>query len=354
MKLREHLSKQEVFNFHRFLVILCVDMVRKIKRGEKDENVQFKELPSRRKSRAASVVSGSLSGAFVSACIQPLDVIRTRMQADAACGSLVSTSNVVGNIFKEGGLPAFWRGTQPTVIRLGIGAGLHFFFLESLKPVFETYDSSGNLRLSSVGAAVTGGLSRALAAFVSCPITVVKTRMEYGGTVATIPRYKNTLQGLGTIAREEGLRGLYRGIVPTVLSNAPFSALYYLFYTRLRDNFKTSHDPSAVVNFASGTVAAIAATLITQPADVIRTRMQLNLTKDSMASGITGHVSVGGASLQSVFRQVTASQGTRGLLVGAAPRIMKRTLQTALVWTLYEELAPRFHSAAERMNLARN
>lgn len=26
---------------------------------------------------------------------------------------------------------------------------------------------------------------------------------------------------------------------------------------------------------------------------------------------------------------------------GAAPRILKRTVQTALVWTLYEELVPR-------------
>jgi solute carrier family 25 protein 38 len=29
------------------------------------------------------------------------------------------------------------------------------------------------------------------------------------------------------------------------------------------------------------------------------------------------------------------------LAAGAAPRILKRTLQTALVWTLYEELVPR-------------
>lgn len=31
-------------------------------------------------------------------------------------------------------------------------------------------------------------------------------------------------------------------------------------------------------------------------------------------------------------------------LVGAAPRVLKRTLQTALVWTLYEELLPRLTS----------
>ncbi len=39
----------------------------------------------------------------------------------------------------------------------------------------------GGSRLSSVNAALTGGLSRALASTLLCPVTVVKTRMEYGG-----------------------------------------------------------------------------------------------------------------------------------------------------------------------------
>merc|ERR1719183_283432 len=91
------------------------------------------------KSKIASAMSGSVSGALVSACVQPLDVIRTRMQADSARGlAKVSTVKTFQGIVRSGGIRDLWRGTQPTVIRLGIGAGLHFFFLESLKPIFET------------------------------------------------------------------------------------------------------------------------------------------------------------------------------------------------------------------------
>ena len=83
------------------------------------------------------------------------------------------------------------------MIRLGVGAGLHFFFLESLKPLFETRDEWGRPRLSPMGAVLTGGLSRAMAALVSCPITVVKTRMEYVGSAdvvnRSVPVYKNTV-----------------------------------------------------------------------------------------------------------------------------------------------------------------
>lgn len=65
------------------------------------------------------------------------------------------------------------------------------------------------------------GIARALASTLLCPVTVVKTRMEYGGAGAV--RYKDTWDALSSIARAEGPRGLFRGLVPTVMTTAPFS-----------------------------------------------------------------------------------------------------------------------------------
>lgn len=53
------------------------------------------------------------------------------------------------------------------------------------------------------------------------------------------------------------------------------AALYYMFYSNLKDRLSSQERPQAVVNFTSGTVAAVAATVLTQPADVVRTRMQV-------------------------------------------------------------------------------
>lgn len=297
-------------------------------------------VPAPKKSKLASVVSGALSGAVVSSCVQPLDVIRTKMQADSARGIARSTAQTISLISREGGgILAFWRGTQPTVVRLAIGAALHFSLLESIKPMFETRQADGTMRMTAWGAAITGGLSRGLAAMVSSPITLVKTRMEYVPSPgSTMPQYRNTVHALVTIGRSEGIRGLYRGLGPTVLANAPFSALYYTFYTRLQDRLRDQGTlPSTAVNFASGAVAAIAATLITQPADVVRTRVQLGFAQQA----------TGSRSIVSVLQHVMASQGFKGLLVGAGPRIVKRTLQTALVWTLYEEFMPLLTKAGQ-------
>ena len=37
-----------------------------------------------------------------------------------------------------------------------------------------------------------------------------------------------------SIARQESPAGLFRGLGPTVLTNAPFSALYYMFYRQMQ------------------------------------------------------------------------------------------------------------------------
>ena len=128
------------------------------------------------------------------------------------------------------------------------------------------------------------------------PVTLVKTRMEYGGPNHI--KYNNTAHALATIARSEGPSGLFRGLWPTVLTNAPFSALYYMIYTKLKVVLGSWHSNnntgwnSTAVNFVSGVCAATAATLLTQPTDVVRTRMQLGLPGAAKgdALGTLGHV----------------------------------------------------------------
>ena len=55
-----------------------------------------------------------------------------------------------------------------------------------------------------------------------------KINSEASGTKATY--YKNSFQAVKIIAREEGIRGIYRGYAATLLSFGPFSALYFTFY----------------------------------------------------------------------------------------------------------------------------
>ena len=68
--------------------------------------------------------------------------------------------------------------------------------------------------------------------------------------------------------------------------------------------------PTAMINFFSGAAASMAATLLTQPADIIRTHMQLGLSR-------------GGAqrlgSIQTL--QAILKLGPKAVFAGVAPRV---------------------------------
>ena len=52
----------------------------------------------------AWLLQGAMAGAVVSACVQPLDVLRTRMQADAAAGRLQGSIGTLRMLLLEGGM----------------------------------------------------------------------------------------------------------------------------------------------------------------------------------------------------------------------------------------------------------
>ena len=72
--------------------------------------------------------------------------------------------------------------------------------------------------------------------------------------------------------------------------------------------------------FFAGAVAGGAATFLTHPPDVLRTRVQLGRPSAS-------------------FVKIVTEEGVRALWVGSFPRILRRTLQQAMTWSLYEHVA---------------
>lgn len=81
------------------------------------------------------------------------------------------------------------------------------------------------------------------------------------------------------------------------------------------------------VNFTCGIFAGILASLVTQPADVIKTHMQLSPVKSQWIGQV--------ATL--IFK----NHGLRGFFHGSVPRALRRTLMAAMAWTVYEEMMAR-------------
>lgn len=143
--------------------------------------------------------------------------------------------------------------------------------------------------------------------------------------------HPNAVKAIAIIGRNEGLKGLYSGLLATIVRDAPYSGLYLLFYNRMRHRISDWQGPGGSsylsVNFLAGAIAGAGATLLTHPPDVVRTRMQL---ENKIHTGIF-----------SVVRHVYQTHGIRGFFAGVLPRAGRRALHQAFSWTLFEELMRR-------------
>ena len=258
-------------------------------------------------------LAGSLSGTCSTLLFQPLDLVKTRVQQSGA-GSGASLVRVISAVVSQDSLRGLWRGLAPSLVRTVPGVGLYFSSMHHMKT------SLCEGPPSAIQSAMIGCTARAFAASVMIPFTVIKTRFE-----SRVYNYSSTAHALGSILQAEGLRGLARGLGPTLVRDVPFSGLYLMFYEQLKTwvpEEVTRTQTSAAVHFSCGLVAGLLASLVTQPADVIKTRLQLS-------SGLR----ITGAVLE-IYRE----RGLGGFTTGLVPRSMRRTLMAALAWTVYERM----------------
>lgn len=264
--------------------------------------------------------SGSCSGIICTALLQPLDVIKTRLQNPALSFGSHSTGSriipIVANVIKHEQISGLWKGTTPALMRSVPGIGLYFCCLEYVKTRFfhkKTPSPSESILI--------GVIARGMAGATLMPMTVVKTRFESG-----VYQYSGVMVALQDIFHHEGIRGLTRGMVPTIFRDAPYAGIYFMFYNQAKsvvpkDIYSTYTSP---VNFTCAVISSTLASLVTQPPDVFKTQLQLYPNKYS--------------GMWSVVVQVYLRHGILGYFQGIVPRLMRRTLVAAISWTLYEKV----------------
>jgi len=298
--------------------------------------MEGKSAPNKNpKDNLLHIAAGSTSGAVGALIVQPLDVIKTRQQQAlfndiklktgllkdlTSIPKYKGTVDTVRTILKEEGTLGLWKGTSPTMLRVVPGAGLYFFFLHHITDYLRTDQDKA---LTATSALLAGSVARTTVSITLLPITVVKTRFEGLGT----NYYKGTFDALRTIATKEGTRGLFSGLWPTVLRDAPFSGLYYLFYDKIKRRLLEGQSmPDTMVHITAGTVAGIIATVITHPQDVIKTRLQFENASSTRST------------MSKVIKEMSKEGGARAFYKGLFPRLIRRPLVAAITWTIYEAM----------------
>lgn len=143
------------------------------------------------------------------------------------------------------------------------------------------------------------------------------------------PRMNGFLHGSSVIAREQGIRGFFKGFVPTTARQAANSAVRFSTYTWLKQAAESYTSPGerlgTVSTFGLGAIAGAVTVYSTQPIDTVKTRMQSleakKLYKNSIQCG------------WSIFK----NEGVLTLWSGATPRLGRLVLSGGIVFAGYEK-----------------
>ncbi|PNY10000.1 mitochondrial folate transporter/carrier [Trifolium pratense] len=158
---------------------------------------------------------------------------------------------------------------------------------------------------------------------ISYPLDLVQTRLKVndGRLFSQIPRYNNTAHAIFTIARLEGLKGLYTGFHSWALGITISTGLVVLYGSV---KAKQIHDMSSEEMFFAGALLC----LCTNPIVVVKTRLQLQ-TPLHQARPYSG--------LYDAFMTIKREEGFSALFRGIVPGLFVVSY-IAIHVTVYEEL----------------
>lgn len=192
----------------------------------------------------ASAVS---AGAISDVLVNPMFVVRTRLQTEAVhnlvsiAASVPRKSTIVQTVrqlYAEGGLPTFWRGMTANLLGL-THVAVQFPVYEQLKATLRTRKqrllaeggSNTTVEESAVDLLIASGLSKMTASLLTYPHEVVRSRMMDARTSAGVG-FIDTCQKIYTV---EGIGGFYAGLSVSLVRVIPNTMLTFLVYeTTLR------------------------------------------------------------------------------------------------------------------------
>lgn len=340
--------------------------------------------------------SSTVGAAVTATVVTPLDVVKVRVQSHVCIpvggvtpcadpGHVSGSWDAMRLILRTEGVRGLWRGLNITLLLAIPTTGMYFTFYDALRTTLPLSDKVKEQH-PWVATSVAGAVARMVSATVVSPLELARTNLQAGS------QYKSVFGVLHDVRCRYGIAAWWRGLGPTLVRDAPFSAIYWSSYELLKSE-KRSPLPKRMFRpgnelltyLAAGVGAGSLAALCTIPADVVKTRRQTGLMGDFLqpdmttqqhmhvhnhlhhhhhrhhaparssvsamtqcvdgchtttAASSTGKATASGAGRGvtsiGVVQEIIATEGLRGLFKGVGPRMAKIAPACAIMMGTFE------------------
>lgn len=178
------------------------------------------------------IFSASCAGFVACSATNPIWFIKTRLQLDHRSGQRLTAGQCIRRIYTQSGIFGFYKGI--TASYWGVSETVvHFVIYEAIKAQLIARRAHSDLNLKEdektsrdfLEFMMAGAISKTVASCIAYPHEVARTRLREEGS-----KYKGFWQTVGIVYREEGYRGLYRGLATQLVRQIPNTAIMMATY----------------------------------------------------------------------------------------------------------------------------
>ncbi|CAJ1937426.1 unnamed protein product [Sphenostylis stenocarpa] len=198
----------------------------------------------------AHCVGGGCASIATSFIFTPSERIKQQMQVRS---HYRNCWDVLVGIIRNGGFTSLYAGWRAVLCRNVPHSIIKFYTYESLKQVMPS-----SIQPNTCQTLVCGGLAGSTAALFTTPFDVIKTRLQTQ-IPGSASQYDSVLHALYKISKGEGLKGLYRGLIPRLIMYMTQGSLFFASYEFFKRAFslEASHPRDSCIQANDGNLTSI-------------------------------------------------------------------------------------------------
>ena len=257
------------------------------------------------------LAAGAIAGSAEVITTYPLDTIKTHMQIQKNGNSFKTGMNII----KNSGIQGLYYGVIPSLAQVAGKASLRFTLYEKIKNSLK----NNNGKISNSKNLIAGLSSGAIEAMVwTSPTERVKIIQQ------SSKKYISTATVIRNILRDNGIKGLYIGTVPTIYKQSLSVGSRFWMYNIIKDFFeKNGQKINSYQTVFTGALAGGLSTTFNHPFDVVKSRIQSNTNK--------------GKTFQ-IMKDIHKKEGFVGLFSGLSPRFYRVAIAQGVTFYIYESI----------------
>ncbi|KAJ2850136.1 mitochondrial ornithine carrier protein [Coemansia brasiliensis] len=287
---------------------------------------------------------GSLSGMMGKFVEYPFDTVKVRLQTSET-QVFSGTLDCLKQTWKHEGFHGFYRGLTSPLIGAMAENAIAFYAYNRIQSAIHAFSPSPKqspLTLNQLF--VCGALSGAICAFVISPVELIKCKLQvenvqgYGSSGISKPKFTGPFSVLTHLLKTQGLRGLYKGILPTVARETVGVGFWFGTYElvcrqllQVQGKAQSKSELGATSIVLAGGCAGIGYNITSYPIDVVKSFIQTDDVRDAAAKQRPG--------ILSTIKTIYARGGVPAFYRGLGITLLRAFPANAAMFMTYEYLS---------------